>query len=124
VDAALEAMKHAGVRSAFVMSEDRATVVGFVTAYDIMGEKPIRYLQAAGGSHEDVQVQHVMDRAEEWLVVRFADLAHATVQTVLDAFKKSGRTHLPVVEDTPGKGPRLRGVFSGAKLLRLTRFTK
>lgn len=122
IDVALEVMRHAGVRSAFVLSADKKSVAGFVTAYDIMGERPLRYLQTAGGGREDVQVQHVMERAEDWLVVRYADTERATVQTMLDAFAKSGRTHLAVVEEEPGqKAPRLRGVFSGAKLLRLTR---
>jgi CBS domain-containing protein len=124
VDDALEVMKHASVRSAFVMSDDRSAVLGFITAYDIMGEKPLRFLQNLGGAREDVLVSDIMDRAEEWLVARYADVEHATVQTMLDVFKKTGRTHLPVIEEEAGKGPRLRGVFSAAKLLRLTRHAR
>jgi CBS domain-containing protein len=124
VDAGLEVMKHAGVRSAFVMSDDRASVLGFITAYDIMGEKPLRFLQTSGGSREDVLIRDIMERAEDWLVARLADVERANVQTMLDLFQKTGRTHLPVVEEEAGKGPRLRGVFSGAKLLRLTRHAR
>lgn len=124
VDDALEVMKHAGVRSAFVMSDDRASVLGLLTAYDVMGEKPLRFLQTAGGAREDVLVQDIMDRAEDWLVARYADLDGATVQTVLDLLQHSGRTHIPVVEEVAGRGPRLRGIFSAAKLLRLTRHAR
>lgn len=124
IDAALEVMRIAGVRSAFVLSEDKGLVLGLVTAYDILGEKPIRFLQASRASHDDVLVQDIMDRSADWLVANFADLEHATVQTLLDLFKKTGRTHITVVEEVEGKQPRLRGVFSAAKLLRLTRHAR
>ena len=121
VDAALEVMKHAGVRSAFVLDEARTTVLGLITAYDIMGEKPIRHLQLTGGSREEVLVADIMDRAGDWQVARLADVDKATVASVLDTFARIGRTHLAVVDQAePGQGPRLRGVFSAAKLLRLT----
>ncbi|MBK6337222.1 MAG: CBS domain-containing protein [Betaproteobacteria bacterium] len=37
IDAALEHMKHAGVRSAFVLDRDGQKVLGMITAYDIQG---------------------------------------------------------------------------------------
>lgn len=119
VDEALEVMRHAGVRSAFVMDDTRTSVQGLITAYDIMGEKPIRHLQAEGGAREDVIVSDIMDRAGDWQVVLLPEVDRATVGVVLDTFQKLGRTHLPVVEED-GKELRLRGVFSAAKLLRLT----
>ncbi len=125
VDAALEAMKHAGVRSAFVVDDERRKVLGLITAYDIMGEKPLRHLQAVGCTHltctrDDVLVQDIMERAEDWMVARLEDVDGATVGSMLDVFQKTGRTHIAVVESAEGKEPRLRGVFSGAKILRLT----
>jgi CBS domain-containing protein len=124
IDAALDVMRIAGVRSAFVLSEDKALVLGLVTAYDILGEKPIRFLQTSGTSHDEVLVQDIMDRSADWLVANYADLERATVQTLLDLFKRTGRTHFAVVEEVDGKKPRLRGVFSAAKLLRLTKHTR
>jgi CBS domain-containing protein len=120
VDAALDVMKHAGVRSAFVLDDARTSILGSITAYDIMGEKPIRHLQLTGGSREEVLVADIMDRAGDWQVARLEDVDRAQVSAVLDIFQRIGRTHLAVVEQEPGKGPRLRGVFSAAKLLRLT----
>jgi CBS domain-containing protein len=119
VDAALEVMKHAGVRSAFVLDRERARVRGAVTAYDIMGEKPIRHVQLVGGAREEVAVKDVMEGIEGWKVLRLEDLDRATVGDVLDLFQRLGRTHLSVVEQD-GETTRLRGVLSAAKLLRLT----
>jgi CBS domain-containing protein len=97
----------------------RARVLGLITAYDIMGEKPLRYAQEMSVARDDVLVRHLMESTVDWSVLRFADVERATVAAVLDAFKRHGRTHLPVVADEGGQG-RLRGVFSSAKLLRLT----
>ncbi len=119
VDDALEVMRHAGVRSAFVIDAGQDTVLGLITAYDIMGEKPIRHLQTVGGAREDVVVADIMDPAESWQVTHLAAIDQATVGMLLDTFAKLGRTHLPVVEGE-GASLRLRGVFSAAKVLRLT----
>ena len=120
IDTALEHMRHAGVRSAFVLDEPRTRVLGLVTAYDIMGEKPLRYAQEMAVQRDDLLVRHLMESTLDWAVLRFEDLERFTVGDVLEAFKRSHRTHLPVVA-RDGATQRLRGVFSSAKLLRLTR---
>jgi len=119
VDEALEAMRHAGVRSAFVIDDTRDVVLGMITAYDIMGEKPIRHLQTVGGAREDVLVSDIMDPADRWQVTHLDAVDHATVGVLLDTFATLGRTHLPVVEGA-NDTLRLRGLFSAAKVLRLT----
>ena len=120
VDAALEHMRHAGVRSAFVLDEPRERVLGLITAYDIMGEKPLRFEQEMSVVRDAVLVRDVMEAVADWVALQLADVERVTVAAVLDAFKRCGRTHLPVVGGEPGGGMRLRGVFSSAKLLRLT----
>jgi CBS domain-containing protein len=120
IDAALETMRHAGVRSAFVTDADKKFILGLITAYDIMGEKPLAFLQSGGGTRDEVVVVDIMEPISSWQVARFADVERATVSSVLDTFQKHGGTHLAVVEEEPGQGLRLRGIFSSAKLLRLT----
>jgi CBS domain-containing protein len=120
IDGALEHMRHAGVRSAFVLDDARERVLGLITAYDIMGEKPLRLEQEMLAGREELLVRHLMESTVDWEVLRIGDVERATVAAVLDAFKRSGRTHLPVVAEQPAGGARLRGVFSSAKLLRLT----
>jgi CBS domain-containing protein len=120
IDGALEHMKHAGARSAFVVDDDGASILGMVTAYDILGEKPICHMQTIGGTRADVTVIDIMDRVTEWHVARLAEVEHATVESILVTFQRIGRTHLAVIEEETGRGPRLRGVFSSAKVLRLT----
>ena len=94
-------------------------MLGLITAYDIMGEKPLRYAQEMGGVREQVVASDIMEPIAEWNVLRMSDVDGATVANLLDAFKQSRRTHLPVIEEAAARA-RLRGVFSSAKLLRLT----
>ena len=121
IDDALDMMKHAGLRAAFVLDKKTEHLMGVITAYDIMGEKPLRFLQSAGfTSHRDVHVSDIMEHTKDMAFVDYGEAEKATVQSVLDILQKSMRTHLPVVEKADGKNYRLRGLFSTAKVLRLT----
>ncbi|MEJ0007836.1 MAG: hypothetical protein WDM77_16085 [Steroidobacteraceae bacterium] len=61
IGAALIDMARLGVRSLLVVSE--AKVVGFITSYDIEGERPIQYIQQFHDvRRNDVQVGQVMTR--------------------------------------------------------------
>jgi CBS domain-containing protein len=120
VTAALEHMKHAGVRCAFVVAEG-ARVVGLVTAYDILGEKPTLQGSLSGVSAFDVQVREVMTRTADWKVLDMRELEQATVGDVHQLFQDSLLTHVAVTEASAGAAPRLRGLFSAAKVRRLLR---
>lgn len=121
IDEALLKMKHAGLRAAFVLDKRSDKLLGMITSYDISGEKPLRYMQNAGFTeHKDIKVSDIMEGLGEMVVLDLHDLEQGTVQSVLDALQKSGRTHLPVIEYKPGEDPHLRGIISASKVLRLT----
>jgi CBS domain-containing protein len=121
IDEALKKMKHAGLRAAFVMDKQSDKLLGIITSYDIMGEKPLRYLQNAGFTeHKDITVSDIMENLNEMVAVEMHDVEKATVQSLLDVLQKCGRTHLPVVEKKAGEELHLRGLFSTTKVLRLT----
>ena len=119
LDDALEHMKHAGVRCAFVIDENMNTVVGMLTAYDILGEKPQRHMHFTRISHDEVRVKDIMQRINDWLVVDINDIEQSTVGDVLEVFNETGVTHLPVMEATEQNEFRLRGLLSFAKVKRL-----
>jgi hypothetical protein len=82
------------------------------------------YLQSVGLdrsiTHKDIKVKDIMEKVEDWLSVELKNVGTITVQGVLDAFQKTGRTHLPVLDTKEGKEHHLCGLFSSAKTLRLT----
>jgi CBS domain-containing protein len=116
IDAALEHMKHNGIRCAFAIDDERRSVVGMITAYDILSEKP---LQTVHTPRRDVLVRDLMQRIADWRVVTVGDLERATVGSLIRLFDKSGLTHIAVMEETDSGNFRLRGLLSAAKTRRL-----
>ncbi len=119
IDAALEHMKHNGVRCAFAIDEARRVVVGLITAYDIMGEMPMRHMQETGSPRHKVQVRDIMTSVAEWRVLDVKVLEQTTVAAVSQLFEMTQLTHIPVMESDEHGEQRLRGLLSGAKLRRL-----
>ena len=119
IDEALEHLKHAGVRCAFVVDKNKNAVVGMLTAHDISGEKSQRYMHFTGLVREDVRVMDIMQKVGDWRVADIKDIERSTVGDVLQLFKEAEVTHLPVMEATQSNEQRLRGVLSFAKVKRL-----
>ncbi len=116
---ALGHMKHTGVRCAFVVDEKKSAVVGMLTAYDILGEKPQQHMRFTGISHDDVLVKDIMQKITDWRVADIKDVEQSTVGDLLEVFNETGVTHLPVMETTENNEQRLRGLLSFAKVRRL-----
>jgi len=121
IDAALEHMRHTGVRSAFVTDEETRLVVGLVTAYDITGEGPMLHMQLTGIPRHRVLVADIMRPVALWQVIDVKFLEKANVGDVAAMFVQSGLTHVPVVETTPAGNQRLRGLLSAARVKRVLR---
>lgn len=119
LDEALGHMKHTGVRCAFVVDEKKTAVVGMITAYDMLGEKPQRHMHFTGVAHDDVLVKDIMQKISDWRVADIREIEQSSVGDVLEMFMETGVTHLPVMETTEGNEQRLRGLLSFSKVKRL-----
>ncbi len=119
IDAALDHMKHTGVRCAFVIDGKMSTVVGMITAYDISGEKPLQYMRLASISRADILVKYIMQKIDDWHVADLKDIENVTVADVLKVFTDADVTHIPVMETNSNNEQRLRGLLSFAKVKRL-----
>lgn len=124
IDDALRLMKNAGVRSAIVI-DGNGGLLGLVTAYDILGEKPVRLVESGGREARSrgwagVPVSAVMEPAAQWQVVDVEDLEQCSVADVVETFRGSGRTHIVVVESTGASSDRLRGLLSATEVTRRT----
>jgi CBS domain-containing protein len=94
-------------------------VVGLITAYDIISEKPLQHMQFAGTPRREVLVRDIMRKVCDWRVADIKQIECATVATVAEMFEKTGLTHVPVVETSSVGEQRLRGLLSAAKVKRL-----
>lgn len=118
IDEALEHMRHAGVRCAFTI-DDRSRVVGLITAYDIVGEKPMQYMQSRAITRREVLVRDIMQRVAAWRVADIKQIERVSVAAVAHMFAEKRLTHLPIMETSEAGEQRLRGLLSAAKVKRL-----
>jgi len=113
IDEALARMKQRAVRSLLVIDAERR-VVGVVTAHDLLGEKPMRFVEAHGVRHQDLLVQDVMTPHQRLEAIALEDVRGAKVGHVVATLRHSGRQHA-LVTDPDG---RIRGIFSVTQIAR------
>ena len=117
MDKANAKMIHYGVRMLLVL-DDADKVVGLITATDILGEKPIRFLENMGGTHADILVRDVMTPQRELEVLKMQDVMNAKVGHIAATLKQAGRQHAIVVEESDDGGQAIRGLFSATQIAR------
>lgn len=110
-------MKRYGVRTLLVLDETDK-VLGLLTATDILGEKPMRFLQHMGGTHADILVRDIMTPQRELEVLKLQDVLVSKVGHVLATLKASGRQHAMVVEEHANLPQAVRGIFSSKQIAR------
>jgi CBS domain-containing protein len=122
IDDALQDMIAYGVRALLVVQGEG--VIGLITAGDIMGERPIQFLQSPlcegrPCRHKDIHVADVMTRWADLRPLEFDWVARSTVADVAEMLIGACETHLLVVErSADGAHSVLRGLFSRSRIER------
>lgn len=117
IGAALTDMARLGVRSMLVVNELK--VVGFITSYDIEGERPIHYIQQFHDvRRNDVEVGHVMTRWHDLVTLNWSDVRTASVIEILQALRDADLMHVLVVEHEADGSTSVRGLFSRSRIER------
>ena len=114
IDAAHAIMIRRAVRLLFVL-DNKGTVAGVITATDLLGEKPMRFMQARGVSHAEILVEDIMTPAAMLEAMSILEVAQMRVGHIVATLKSVGRKHLMVSEDG---GRRIRGLFSASQIAR------
>lgn len=114
IDAAQAVMIRRGVRLLFVLARD-GSVAGVITTTDLLGEKPVRFMQSRGVAHADILVEDIMTPASMLEALSLLDVAQMRVGHIVATLKEAGRRHLLVSEDN---GRRVRGIFSASQVAR------
>lgn len=105
-----------GVRLLLVRDE-HGFVAGLLTSTDLLGEKPMQFMQHSGMPRKDVLVQHIMTPQAQIETLHMADVLHAKVGNVVATLKKTGRKHALVVDTAlPAQGHKVRGIFSASQI--------
>jgi CBS-domain-containing membrane protein len=114
IDSAHAVMIRRGVRLLFALDRQGA-VAGIVTATDLLGAKPMRFMQARGVTHAEVQVRDIMTPAEALDALSLVEVAQMRVGHVVATLKAARRRHLTVAEEN---GRVIRGIFSASQVAR------
>jgi CBS domain-containing protein len=127
VEGANQYMISRGVRLLLVVDE-RETVLGLITATDILGERMIRVATERGLRPRDLAVGDIMTPAAQVEVLALEDVQGARVGHVLETLRRAGRQHALVADydlipsrsliDAPLRRAMVRGIFSISQVAR------
>jgi CBS-domain-containing membrane protein len=117
MDSANAKMVRYGVRMLLVL-DSNDQVAGLLTATDVLGEKPMRFLQNMGGTHADIMVRDIMTTQRELDVMKIEDVQNAEVGQIVATLKKSGRQHGLVVNEGADGKQAVCGIFSITQIAR------
>ena len=114
IEEARKAMMRRGVRLLFVVDAVGA-VQGVLTATDLLGEKPVRFMRERGVTHAEVRVGDIMTPANLLEAIDVQDVASMRVGHIVATIRAVRRQHVMVSED---HGRRIRGLFSATRIAR------
>jgi len=106
-----------GVRMLLVL-DDNEQIAGLITATDVLGEKPMRFLQNMGGTHADIMVRDIMSTQRELSAMKIEDVQKAKVGDIVASLKKSNRQHALAASTSPDGTQTICGLFSITQIAR------
>jgi CBS domain-containing protein len=103
-----------GVRLLLVVDEQHESVLGVISASDILGERPMLAATGRGLRRDELTVADVMTPAEQVEVIFLADVEASRVGHVVETLRRAGRQHALVVD----REAMVRGIFSLSQIAR------
>ena len=127
IEGARQFMISRGVRLLLVVDE-RESVLGVVTATDVLGEKAVRIATDRGMKRDELTVGDLVTPASQVEVIALDDVSGARVGHVFETLRRAGRQHALVVDfdvipprtliDAPVRRTMVRGILSLSQLGR------
>ncbi len=108
-------MMQRGIRTLLVMN-DNSSLAGIITATDILGEKPMRFIQERGVKHSEILVMDMMTPLNKLEAIPLEEVMHARVGNIVASLRESDRLHALVSDDPTIGLPRICGIFSWTQI--------
>lgn len=108
-------MMQRGVRTLLVINDDDS-LIGIITATDILGEKPMRFIQQRGVKHNEILVMDIMTPLEKLEAIPLEDVMHARVGNIVASLRESERLHALVIDGHTIGLSRICGIFSWTQI--------
>ena len=121
LEAAEARMRQRGVRMLLVAGWKDDNILGLVTATDLLGERPMQFIQENGGAWCDITVNDIMTPRAKLEALCMADVERARVGDIVAILKKAGRQHALVVDcnrQEPDNQQVVCGIFSTSQIAR------
>jgi CBS-domain-containing membrane protein len=118
IDQVNEKMIACGVRLLFV-TEGNAVLQGLVTYSDLFGDKPVRYIQAHGGTRNEILAQDVMTPLAQLEALHRPDVEKSRVGDIVETIKAAGRQHMLVSDFCESGDQTITGLFSSTHIEKL-----
>ncbi len=106
-----------GVRSLLVLNQDHS-LTGIITATDILGEKPLRFIQDRRVRHDEIIVSDIMTPLNRLEVISIKEVQNSKVGHVVASLRDTGRQHILVMENNVDNKPSVCGIFSLTQIER------
>lgn len=104
------------VRMLLVVDAEDA-ILGLITATDVLGEKPLRYLKEVRGRRSEILVRDIMTPCESLEVLRLKDVEGARVGDIVAHLRYVGRQHALVADYSSTKeADEVIGLFSTSQI--------
>ena len=100
-----------GIRSLLVLNGDKL-LAGIITATDILGEKPLRFIQERCVKHNEILVSDIMTPLDRLEAIHMSEIQHARVGNIIASLCDTGRQHTLVIENDVDGQPTVCGIFS------------
>lgn len=94
-------------------------ILGLITATDILGEKPLRYLKEVRGRRSEILVRDIMTPCDALDVLRLTDVEQSRVGDIIAHLREVGRQHALVADySTTKEADEVIGLFSTSQIGR------
>ncbi len=104
-------MQMRGMRSLFVMNKDQS-LCGMITATDILGEKPLRFIDERRIKYSEILVQDIMTHLDKLEAIPIKEVEKGRVGNIVTSLRESGRQHTLVIEHFSNAASKICGIFS------------
>jgi len=110
-------MIQCGVRSLLVLNHEHC-LIGIITATDILGDKPLRFIQERSVKHNEILVSDIMTQLEQLESISFSEVQNAKVGQIVACLRNTGRQHILVTENNSEGKLSVCGIFSFTQIER------
>lgn len=107
-----------GVRMLLV-AEGVGKLQGLVTYSDLFGEKPVRYIQEHGGTHDEILALYIMTPLARLQALQLRDVLKTSVGDIVQTISAVGRQHMLVCDTDEGGQQTIVGLFSSTHIEKL-----